>query len=36
MMEGLVAVNDPVREKLKNLGSDELRHKLACTITEDG
>ena len=26
----------PVIEKTNNLGSDQVRHKLACTVTEDG
>ena len=27
---------EPVREKTNNLGSDQVGHKLACTITADG
>ena len=27
---------EPVHEKTNNLGSDLVRHKPACTITEDG
>ena len=27
---------EPVREKTNNLGSDQVQHKTACTITEDG
>ena len=26
----------PVHEKTNNLGSDQVRHKPGCTITEDG
>ena len=29
-------MNEPVREKTNNLGSDEVRHKPGCTVTEDG
>ena len=29
-------LNEPVREKTNNLGSDQVRHKPACTVTEDG
>ena len=29
-------VNEPVREKTNNLGSDQVRHKPGCTVTEDG
>ena len=28
--------NEPVREKSNNLGSDQVRHKPGCTVTEDG
>ena len=28
--------NEPVREKTNNLGSDQLRHKPGCAVTEDG
>ena len=28
--------NEPVHEKTNNLGSDQVRHKLGCTITEEG
>ena len=27
---------EPVREKTNNLGSDQVRHKPACTVAEDG
>ena len=27
---------EPVCEKLNNLGSDQVRHKSGCTVTEDG
>ena len=27
---------EPVHEKTNNLGSHQARHKLGCTITEDG
>ena len=27
---------ESVREKTNNLGSDQARHKLGCTVTEDG
>ena len=27
---------EPVREKTNNLGSDQVRHKPGCTVTEDG
>ena len=27
---------EPVREKTDNLGSDQVRHKPDCTVTEDG
>ena len=27
--------NEPVREKTNNLGSDQVRHKPGCTVTED-
>ena len=26
---------EPVREKTNDLGSDQVRHKLPCTVTED-
>ena len=26
---------EPVREKTNNLGSDQVRHKPGCTVTED-
>ena len=29
-------LNEPVREKTNNLGSDQVRHKPDCTVTEDG
>ena len=28
-------LNEPLREKTNNLGSDQVRHKLGCTVTED-
>ena len=28
--------NEPVHEKTNNLGSHQVRHKPACTFTEDG
>ena len=28
--------NEPVREKTSKLGSDQVRHKPVCTVTEDG
>ena len=27
---------EPVREKTNNVGSDQVQHKLGCTVTEDG
>ena len=27
---------EPVREKTNNLGSDQVRHKPGCAVTEDG
>ena len=27
---------EPMREKTNNLGSDQVRHKPGCTVTEDG
>ena len=27
---------EPVHEKTNNMGSDQVRHKPACTVTEDG
>ena len=27
---------EPVRKKSNNLGSDQVRHKAGCTVTEDG
>ena len=30
------STHEPVREKTNNLGSDQARHKLGCTVTEDG
>ena len=27
---------EPMREKTNNLGSDQVQHKSACTVTEDG
>ena len=29
-------VDEPVREKTNNLGSDQVRHKPGCTVTEAG
>ena len=29
-------LNEPVGEKTNNLDSDQVRHKLGCTITEKG
>ena len=29
-------LNEPVPEKTNNLGSDQVRHKPACTVTEAG
>ena len=29
-------IYEPVREKTNNLGSDQARHKPACTVTEAG
>ena len=29
-------VYEPVREKINNLGSDQVRYKPGCTVTEDG
>ena len=29
-------IYEPVREKTNNLGSYQVRHKPACTVTEDG
>ena len=28
--------NEPVHEKTNDLGSDQVRHKRGCTVTEDG
>ena len=28
-------INEPEREKTNNLGSDQVRHKPSCTVTED-
>ena len=28
--------NEPVHEKTNNLGSDQVRHKPVCTVTEAG
>ena len=37
MLVGWVCfTNEPVCEKINNLGSDPVRHKLGCTVTEDG
>ena len=32
----LALTYEPVPEKTNNLGSDQVQHKLACTVTEDG
>ena len=32
----VVKVYEPVREKTNNLGSDQVQHKLGCTVTDDG
>ena len=32
----LSSINEPVREKTNNLGSDQVQHKPGCTVTEDG
>ena len=29
-------IYEPVHEKSNNLGSDQVRHKPGCTVTEDG
>ena len=29
-------LDEPVREKTNNLGSDQVRHKPGCTVTEKG
>ena len=29
-------LNEPVHEKTNNLGSNQVRHKMGCTVTEDG
>ena len=29
-------LDEPVHEKTNNLGSDQVRHKPGCTVTEDG
>ena len=31
----VVSINETVREKTNNLGSDQVRHKLGYTVTED-
>ena len=33
---GKILPFEPVREKTNNLGSDQVRHKPGCTVTEDG
>ena len=30
------AIYEPVREKTNNSGSDQVRYKPGCTVTEDG
>ena len=32
----IVLLFEPAHEKTNNLGSDQVRHKLGCTVTEDG
>ena len=32
----LVSLNEPVCEKTNNLGSDQVRHKPVCTVSEYG
>ena len=32
----LKQIYEPVHEKTNNLGSDQVRHKPACTVAEDG
>ena len=32
----LIQLNESVREKINNLGSDQVRQKQACTSTKDG
>ena len=32
----LAILNEPVREKTNNLGSDQVQHRPAFTFTEDG
>ena len=34
--KGIINLFDSVREKNNNLGSDQVRHKMGCTVTEDG
>ena len=36
MNDGRTLEYEPVREKTNNLGSDQVRHKPGCTVTEDG
>ena len=36
LVYSLVETFEPVREKTNNLGSDQVQHKLGCTVTEDG
>ena len=31
-----IKIFEPVPEKTNNLGSDQVQHKSACTVTEDG
>ena len=31
----IVPLDEPVREKTNNLGSDQVRHKPGCTVTEE-
>ena len=35
MTDFLIRIYEPVREKNNNLGSDQVRHKPGCTVTED-
>ena len=36
MSHQLTIINEPVHEKTNNLGSDQVRHKPGCTVTEAG
>ena len=35
VLQALIRI-EPLREKTNNLGSDQVRHKANCTVTEDG